>query len=61
MRKEFKQDIKEISDKHDDEMERLEQKAEKRETELIGLISMFGDKYNIISDKLSEVIRKLDK
>ncbi|ARW41720.1 MULTISPECIES: hypothetical protein [Bacillus] len=72
MRQEFKQDMKEMEErhgaeilrvekKHEFEIEKVEEKAEKRENELMRLLTMFGDKYDILTHKVDEVLKKLEK
>lgn len=72
MRTEFKQDMKDMEDrhsneiariekKHDDEIEKVEKKSEKRESELMRLLTMFGDKYDILTTKVDEVLKKLER
>ncbi|PLS17270.1 hypothetical protein CVD28_11920 [Bacillus sp. M6-12] len=71
MRQEFKQDMKDMEARHTseiervekkylEEMERLEKKAEMREGELIKLLTMFEGKYELISDKIDEVLKRLN-
>ena len=70
LRDELKNDIKEMQEKHteeidrmgskhDEEMRKLEIKSEKRENELVRLLSLFGDKYDILTHKVDEVLKKL--
>jgi len=72
MKSEFKQDMRDmenrhigeierIEKKHDDEIEKLEKKSEKRESELMRLLTMFGDKYDILTTKVDEVLKKLER
>lgn len=72
MRKEFKQDIKDMEDRHSkdiariekkqmEEIEKVEKKAEDRESKLMTLLQMFGDKYDILTIKVDEVLKKLEK
>ncbi len=72
LKAEFKQDMRDmenrhigeierIEKKHDDEIEKLEKKSEKRESELMRLLTMFGDKYDILTTKVDEVLKKLER
>jgi hypothetical protein len=67
---EFKQEMKEMENRHKaeiermekrhlEEMEKLEKKAEARESELIRLLSMFDVKFEVLTDKVDEVLKKI--
>lgn len=70
LKQEFKQDMREMEDRHrseiervekryQEEMEKLEKKAEIRESELIRLLSMFEGKYELLTGKVDEVLNRL--
>jgi predicted Holliday junction resolvase-like endonuclease len=70
LKQEFKQDMREMEDRHrseiervekryQEEMEKLEKKAEIRESELIRLLSMFESKYELLTGKVDEVLKRL--
>ena len=66
MKKEFKQDLENMDKKHQSEIDRIDKKhddqvkkMESRETELIAILKSYGDRYSIISDKIDEVLKKL--
>lgn len=70
MRQEFKKEMKDMEDrykaeidrvekKHEEEMRKLEKNSELRESELIRLLTMFEDKYDILTDKVDEVLKRL--
>ncbi|PLT28434.1 hypothetical protein [Peribacillus deserti] len=70
MKQEFKQEMKEmesryiteiekIEKRHIEEMEKLEKKAEERESELMKLLNMFEDKYDILTYKAEEILKKV--
>lgn len=70
LKQEFKQDMREMESRHrseiervekmyKEEMEKLEKKAEIRESELIRLLSMFEGKYEVLIDKVDDVLRRL--
>lgn len=72
IKQDFKQEMKEmeerhnaeisrIENKHKEEMEKLEKKSEQRENELIRLLTMFEGKYDILTDKVDEVLNRLNK
>ena len=54
-------EIERVEKKHEDEIEKVEKKAEKREGELMRLLTMFGDKYDILTHKVDEVLKKLER
>jgi predicted Holliday junction resolvase-like endonuclease len=70
LKQEFKQDMREMEDRHraeidrvekryQEEMEKMEKKAEIRESELIRLLSMFEGKYELLTGKVDEVLKRL--
>jgi predicted Holliday junction resolvase-like endonuclease len=70
LKQEFKLEMKEMEDrhkaeiervekKHKEELEKLETRADRREAELIRLLSMFEGKYETLTDKVDEVLKKL--
>lgn len=70
IKQDFKQEMKEMEDRHKaeiermekrhlEEMEKFEKKAEARETELIRLLSMFDMKFEVLTDKVDEVLKKI--
>jgi predicted Holliday junction resolvase-like endonuclease len=70
IKQEFKQEMKEMENRHKaeiermekrhlEEMEKLEKKAEARESELIRLLSMFDVKFEVLTDKVDEVLKKI--
>ncbi|HLO12434.1 MAG TPA: hypothetical protein VK190_09485 [Pseudoneobacillus sp.] len=72
MKQEFKQEMREMESRHKaeidrvekkyhEELEKLEKKAEIREAELIRLLSMFEGKFEVLTDKVDEVLKKIKK
>jgi hypothetical protein len=72
IREEFKEDMKNMEERHGkaidrvekrytDELEKVEKKSEKRESELMNLLRLLGDKYDIITHKVDEVLKKLER
>ena len=59
MRQEFKQEMKEMEERHKAEIGRVEKNSESRESELIRLLTMFEDKYDILTYKVEKVLKKL--
>jgi predicted Holliday junction resolvase-like endonuclease len=70
IKQEFKQEMKEMEDRHRaeidrmtkrhlQEMEKLEKKAEARESELIRILSMFDMKFEVLTDKVDEVLKRM--
>jgi predicted Holliday junction resolvase-like endonuclease len=70
LKQEFKQEMREmeirhkaeidrVELKHKEDLEKLEKKAELRESELIRLLSMFEDKYELLTDKVDEILKRL--
>lgn len=72
LQQEFKRDMENMEERHDKEIQRLEErhlvelkkvedKSEKREFELMRLLSGFGDTYKNIETKVDQVLKKLEK
>lgn len=61
MESRHKEDIERVEKKHEEEMDKLEKRAYEREKELIRIISMFEGKYEILIDKVDEVLNRLKK
>jgi len=61
MKEEHKTDIARLERKYREEMEKIEKKSEQREFHLMNLLKLFSDKYDILSEKLDQVLQKLEK
>jgi hypothetical protein len=59
MESRHRSEIERVEKKYQTEMEKLEKQAENREAELIRLLNMFEGKFEIINDKVDEVIYRL--
>ncbi|MBM7693913.1 putative Holliday junction resolvase-like endonuclease [Peribacillus deserti] len=70
IKQEFKQEMKEMESRynsemekmekrHSEDMEKLEKRADERESELMKLLNMFEDKYDILTYKVEEVLKKI--
>ncbi|MHC0039159.1 hypothetical protein [Pseudoneobacillus sp. C159] len=59
MEERHKAEIERVEKKHQEELDKLEKKADLRESELIRLLSMFEGKYQILTDKVDEILKKL--
>lgn len=71
IKQEFKEEMREMENRHkleidrveklyQEELEKMEKKAEIRESELIRLLSMFENKYEILIGKVDEVLKRID-